>query len=113
MHHLLGSVQLQNPIRLQSPIYLDGAQRPQPRRGQPGFGENPDRPDDPAREDTVILVRVRKPPSPPGVPDLPELPARALKEEDSQDGDVHGHMQRLLGSVQLRTTSPWKRIDNS
>lgn len=126
MQHLLGSIYVHSPIRLQSPIIIDAAQRSRarsedaPSRAAPRAAAPPedDAPrddaaqDDDLQEDTVILVAVKRPPSeqeppesqpptdPPPVEPVEPPPvnvtAQSLEDEDSLDGNDRQEHMRRL-----------------
>ena len=126
MQSLLGGIHLQNPIRLQSPFYIEGANRPKDKRehGTSGVdvaaaaaaaiaasdasasavaatqaGIRAQLPDEESlREDTVILVAIRERPK-------LDIAAEGLADEDSQDNDgTHEHMHRLMGGIHLKSS---------
>jgi hypothetical protein len=126
MQSLLGGIHLQNPIRLQSPFYIEGANRPKEKREngtsgidvpaaaaaaiaasdaspvevaatQAGIGA-PLTDEESLREDTVILVAIRERPK-------LDIAAEGLAAEDSQDNDgTHEHMHRLMGGIHLNSS---------
>lgn len=130
MQTLLGGIHLASPIRLQSPFYLEGANRPKEKREHGTSGIDVPAAAAPAivasdaspsgvaaaqagtgaqltdeeslREDTVILVAIRERPK-------LDIAAEGLAAEDSQDNDgTHEHMHRLMSGIHL--TGPLARV---